>query len=154
MCYDEAALMSGDENLAELIVPIATRLVTACTHDRTLLGELLEPLFRGPFRDFRFFIQVSEARLDISDHSGVISKFNGVAQDAFFRIEVLLRSKNDKVEVILQHFVAVVDAQLFEAVIFEDLEAEDVQQTDVRHLFGGVHIFVYPLDDVGEGAVV
>ena len=64
-------------------------------------------------------------------------------------------------EELLEFLVAVVDAELLEAVVVEDLEAVDVEDADdgvlgavppavLLHLDGGVHL----LDDPGEQALV
>ena len=61
------------------------------------------------------------------------------------QVQILLRRENHKVEVILQHLIAVVDAHLLEGILNKNLETKDIQQTNAS-----VKIFTILVDPTLE----
>ena len=57
----------------------------------------------------------------------VVLEFNVRPVDTFFRVLFLFFSKHVLVELLLQFFVCVVDAQLLKSVFLENLKSKDVQ---------------------------
>jgi len=55
--------------------------------------------------------------------------------NALALVHRLLQTKGVVIEVLLQHFIGKVDAELLEGVVVEDLEAENVQDTDLTRRF-------------------
>jgi len=64
-------------------------------------------------------------------NEGDVLEFNSLAG-----IHLLLELKRVVVEVLLQHLVREVDAELLKAVVLEDLEPEDIQDTNVPAVEG------------------
>ena len=60
----------------------------------------------------------------------VVSEFNALPVDSFSLVLFLFHFENVSDEKLLQVFIRKVDAQLFEGVFAEILEAEDIEKTD------------------------
>ncbi len=60
----------------------------------------------------------------------VVLKRYRLPLDAFMLVFFLFKCEHVLIELLLQFFVGIIDAQLFEGVLLEDFESKDIKQTD------------------------
>ena len=94
------------------------------------------------------------ALLDEFENVGVVDVLDFVERDVFFDVESFLAFEHVFDEVLLELFVGVVNAELFEGVSGEDFEPVDVEDSDEFSLvdlgLGGVDDWVDGFDDLLE----
>lgn len=82
----------------------------------------------------------------------VIHEFNLRPLHFLLAVLFLFHSEHVLVELLLKFLIGIVDAKLLKGILFEDLKAKDIQETDEFELGGGLslHLFrngtIYALD--------